>query len=147
MVGVVGLMASWARALRLLPLDVRPSVDGACGSRLARGHTLDIGEMVKYCTKEVLHPAREMLHVSSMLCERSEVVQGLMARTQVFNVVIITSLNRKVFKMRKDKGRGSRIWLICCSNELAEVLKLSCRSVEGQQALVFIMEASSESKF
>ena len=68
-----------------------------------------------------------------------------MARTQVLNVVIITSLNRKDFKMWKDKGRGSRIWLICCSNELTEVLKLSCRSVEGQQALVFIMEASSES--
>ena len=94
---------------------------------------------------EVLSPAREKLQVLSTLCKRIEVVQVLMDRMMVLSAMNFMFLNHKDIRMRKEKGRGSRIWLSCSRSELVVVLKVVCRSVEGKQILVFVMEASSES--
>ena len=72
-------------------------------------------------------------------------MQGIMVHTQVLIDVLITILNYKDFKMWRIKARGTRISWICCSSNLSEVLKLIYRIVEGKQALVFIMETSTES--
>ena len=55
-----------------------------------------------------------------------------MACMMVLSAMNFTFLRHKDIRMRKEKGRGSMIWLSCSRSELVVVHKLVCISVEGQ---------------